>query len=145
MSVFTLNSTQANLPLATSRNIGIDHRWALSVYEFDTDGGYELHVAFVGQAQGIESGYWCNLTPDQCERIIGLVKGFKSDDLTCADCASEIVEVLKEEPDIDLFESLMDTQTGPIERTEIVLPGSAPATLVLPQRYDTTRPGEPIE
>jgi hypothetical protein len=42
-------------------------------------------------------------------------------------------------------EDTLDTQTGPVERTEIMLPGSAPATLVLPQRYDTTRPGEPIE
>jgi hypothetical protein len=101
MSVFTLNSTHANIPMGASRNIGIDHHWVLSVYEFEADGGYELHVAFVGEARGIRTGYWCNLTPDQCERIVGLVKSYKSDDLTCADCASEIVEVLKEEPDID--------------------------------------------
>jgi hypothetical protein len=101
--------------LTASKNIGLDHRWVLSVYEFDTDGGYELHVAFVGEARGIKSGYWSNLTSDQCERIVALVRHYKSNNLTCADCASEIVEILKEEPDIDLFESLLDTQSGPVE------------------------------
>ena len=109
-ATFTITSTQCGQVLLPCPYTGrASDKGSHSVAVFDGEGGTNcaVHVAVSGNwlqcwsLTNVLPGYWCNLTNDQEERLICLIERFHRGEFGGSDLASEIAEVLTEEPDVE--------------------------------------------